>query len=374
MAEGHIYINGAIGTYRDPAGVSLLKVVSDIKRNKDASELFVHINSPGGECDLGYAIYNLLRGEQKKITTVNEGLCASIATIILLAGDERLGTPGCETMIHNPWMEIQGDAEQLERASLEIREEENKAISFYSKHTGLSKDTLDSLMKVETFMNLEQAIDLGFLTGTMQRAKAVASLKPIKEEKMDKSLVDKIESGFNKIFDLLKAKKYAYDITSGSGEIYTLTHADGSEGGEVLEGDTILKSDGTPASGEIVMPNGDTIVAVDGKVTQVIKAAATDPVEPDAVVVDEEKQLLVSEVEKLKEENAALAMSVKGYEDKIKSYDQRLLVVEAGLRNAKGSYTPPVHEEAFQEKEKNKEPFNAVKAAMEERKQRKLNK
>ena len=108
MSVANIYIYGEIGYgFQDSIAseygyVTVKDVVKQLGSVGEAEEIIVHIHSNGGGVDEGFAIHDILRATGKKITTINEGMCASIATIILLAGDTRIATENSTTLIHFP--------------------------------------------------------------------------------------------------------------------------------------------------------------------------------------------------------------------------------------------------------------------------------
>ena len=92
---GNIYINGSIGTFYDEngnvldQGVNLLDVILQVKNQPKAEAFKVYIDSPGGYVDVGFEIYDYLKSLNKPITTIGQGLVASIATVIFMAGGHK---------------------------------------------------------------------------------------------------------------------------------------------------------------------------------------------------------------------------------------------------------------------------------------------
>lgn len=295
-----IYINGIIG---GDGNIGLMEVISQVHKYPEATEYRVFIDSPGGYCDMGYAIYDyLISLKGKKITTIANGMVASIATVIFLAGEERLVSPNSRLMIHNPWGdEIKGDADQLELAAMEMRAEEDKLIRFYSKITGISSQGLDALMKQETYMSPEQAIEMKFATGITQPIKAVAKIK---------NNFMNIGEKMDFLISLLSGKKHMnMTLTSADGKVLTVEYPDGIEDGIIETGD-MVSIDGKPASGDIVMPDGSTVKVEAGKVTEVMPAptAQADPVPaPELATALERITALEAELESAKNENTVVA-------------------------------------------------------------------
>ena len=178
---GHIYIYGEIANYQDVNSqdygiVSLKSVVNSLELNKDADEIVVHIHSPGGDVYEGLAIHDVLKASGKKITTRVEGLCASIATVILLAGSEREATPNSQIFIHNAWTFAMGDANELKKVSDGLQKYNDIINSIYTNNTKLTQEEAEKYMNEETEFTTVQALDNGFITREATELKAVAKI------------------------------------------------------------------------------------------------------------------------------------------------------------------------------------------------------
>jgi len=283
MNEGHIFIQGIISPWQDKSAeewgeVNIKQVTQQIQDNADAEKLIVHIHSPGGDVDEGFGIHDILvaHGKDKgiEIETRIEGLCASIATVIAMAGSKRLITENSEFMIHNPWMETVGDSDELQKSADELKVIEKKIIDFYAVKTGANKKDLDKWMKEEKYMSAKQAKELGFVTDIITTIKAVAKFK-LKNTVMDNSELDKKID--NRFTDLLKklglakgSRAQALTVTAGDGTV--LDFGDQVESVEEIEvGMTATIEGGTP-DGEYVMPDGKTFVFAAGTLTEIKEA------------------------------------------------------------------------------------------------------
>ena len=156
----------------------------------DATDITVRINSPGGAVGEGLAIYNYLKDHKARVTTIVDGYAASMASVIMLAGDIVKVHEGSIVMVHNPWMTTAGNAEELRKSAddLEVHGDAIKAI--YARETELSGDKIDALMAGETYLIGSDALELGFADAlveneTPQQAAAyqafAAMLKPLIE-------------------------------------------------------------------------------------------------------------------------------------------------------------------------------------------------
>lgn len=164
-SETSISIYDAIGA--DPwtgEGVTA-KLVAGVLRKVGSRDVTVNVNSPGGDFFEGVAIYNLLREHQGKVTVKVMGLAASAASVIAMAGDEIQMGEGSFLMIHNAWAVAMGNRNDM-RATADILEPFDAAMaSLYAERTGMSLTEVTQMMDRETWINSDQAIDLGFANG-----------------------------------------------------------------------------------------------------------------------------------------------------------------------------------------------------------------
>lgn len=136
---------------------------SDLKNLGDVGEIIVHINSGGGDVFAANVIYNLLRDHGAKIVTVIDGLCASAATIIALAGDEIKMPRNSFFMIHNPAMALFGESEDLRKAAELLDKVKNTIMQNYIDKTGLSEEEVSQMMNDTTWLTAEEAHEKGFI-------------------------------------------------------------------------------------------------------------------------------------------------------------------------------------------------------------------
>lgn len=158
---GNIYISGQIGTFDGVTGISLIDVVSQVKKQPQATAYNVHINSEGGLVDVGFDIYHYLRSLGRPLTTIGSGIVASIATVIFMAGTKRLVRENTPFMIHLPWGGSMGTADELEKFAGQLRAIEKKLVGFYKKALNLEEPALLPLLKNETWLTGEPAHRIG---------------------------------------------------------------------------------------------------------------------------------------------------------------------------------------------------------------------
>ena len=127
-----------------------------------AGDLTVVINSPGGDVFAGLAIYNALVNHNGNVTVRVDGLAASIASVIAMAGDKIIMSPGSMIMIHRPSVCAMGTVDDMEKAKDVLTKIEEGITPIYAKRTGLDEDKIAELLEAETWMLADKAVELGF--------------------------------------------------------------------------------------------------------------------------------------------------------------------------------------------------------------------
>ena len=146
-----VKVIGIIGSKKGQ--YSLVHLIQDVKKEPENQPMHIMINSPGGDVELSFDMHDYLRGLNRQIITECRGQCASAASILFLSGDKRIA--GCLVMIHNPWTQAEGDAQELANASKWTGEFEKRTEKFYSEKTGFDQETISNLMKKETYIGVE---------------------------------------------------------------------------------------------------------------------------------------------------------------------------------------------------------------------------
>jgi ATP-dependent Clp protease protease subunit len=137
--------------------------------NNGNGNVTVWINSPGGDCVAAAQIYNMLVDYKGKVTVKIDGIAASAASVIAMAGDEVLMSPVSTMMIHNPSTLAWGDHAEMQKTIDMLNEVKESIINAYAIKTGLSHTRLSNLMDAETWMNANKAVELGFADGIIER-------------------------------------------------------------------------------------------------------------------------------------------------------------------------------------------------------------
>ena len=137
--------------------------------NAGSGDITVWINSPGGDCVAAAQIYNMLMDYRGSVTVKIDGIAASAASVIAMAGTRVLVSPVSMLMIHNPATMAMGDAAEMQKAIAMLDEVKESIINAYEIKTGMSRAKLSHLMDAETWMDAHTAVDLGFAEEIMTR-------------------------------------------------------------------------------------------------------------------------------------------------------------------------------------------------------------
>jgi ATP-dependent protease ClpP protease subunit len=141
-------------------GIGAQEVVDQLN-GIDASQIDVHINSPGGNVFDGIAIMNALRNHKANITVKVDGLAASIASVIAMAGDEIVMSLGSQMMVHNPSGIAMGDARTMRELADTLDKSRASIASIYADRAGGTVDAWQGAMDAETWYTAQEAVDAG---------------------------------------------------------------------------------------------------------------------------------------------------------------------------------------------------------------------
>lgn len=141
-------------------GIGAQEVVDQLK-TIDASSIDVHINSPGGNVFDGIAIMNALRNHKANITVKVDGLAASIASVIAMAGDSIVMSLGAQMMVHNPSGFAMGDAKTMRELADTLDKSRASIASIYADRAGGTVDAWGTAMDAETWYTAQEAVDAG---------------------------------------------------------------------------------------------------------------------------------------------------------------------------------------------------------------------
>jgi ATP-dependent protease ClpP protease subunit len=182
-------------------GLSAKDFAAQMKDLKGVKNLDVRINSPGGDVFDGLAMYALLNNFKGTKTVYIDGLAASIASVIAMAGDKVVMAPEAELMIHSAWTVSQGNAKDLRKLADQLEQADTNIQAIYERKTGMDKPALDALMAEETWMSATKAVELKFADSVIeppakssphaQTTKVLNKLSPIEVLRLRAGLVGK---------------------------------------------------------------------------------------------------------------------------------------------------------------------------------------
>jgi len=147
--------------------------------NAGTGDIVLWVNSPGGDCVAASQIYTMLMEYKGNVTVKIDGIAASAASMIAMAGTEVLMAPTSLLMIHNPLTVAIGDSEEMQKAIAMLDEVKESIINAYELKTGMSRAKLAHLMDAETWMNAQKAVELGFADGVLSRDTALPEDIPL---------------------------------------------------------------------------------------------------------------------------------------------------------------------------------------------------
>ena len=168
MTERTLFLNGTIAEeswFDDEVSPKIFKD----ELNGGDGDITVWINSPGGDCVAAAQIYNMLRDYKGNVTVKVDGIAASAASVIAMAGDKVLMSPVSMLMIHNPMTVAYGSSDEMQKAIEMLSSVKDSIVNAYEIKTGLSRAKLSHLMDAETWMDANKAVELGFADDILTR-------------------------------------------------------------------------------------------------------------------------------------------------------------------------------------------------------------
>lgn len=303
--EGKLIINGQIGSFDGVQGVELVDIISQVKKQPDATSFRVYINSEGGFVDVGFDIFNYLRSLGLPITTVGNGLVASIATVIFMAGDKRVVREGNMFMIHLPMGRAAGTADEIAGYAEQIKAVENKVVDFYVERFGISKEAIEPLLKNETWLTEAQLKELGITTMEAINVDAVAKINTNKKpnEMKDKNKNSILKDIFKMLEGLGDAPKNKVLLTADLKEVKFPE----LEETAVVNIDDRATVEDKPASGDILLQDGRVLTFEAGKLKGIKEKADVESEELETIKADLAAMKAQFEAEKAAKEAAEVA-------------------------------------------------------------------
>jgi ATP-dependent Clp protease protease subunit len=191
--EANINIYGDITSWEwlesDVSSYTLSKELDGL----DVDTINVYINSYGGEVAEGLAIYNALKRHKAKIKTYCDGFAASIASVIFMAGDERIMSNASLLFIHNAWTYTGGNANELRKTADDLETMTQASINAYMDHVNITEEELKEMLDAETWIAPQDALTMGFATSIINDSTNKNPNQSIKKQVM-KQLTKPVET------------------------------------------------------------------------------------------------------------------------------------------------------------------------------------
>jgi len=161
-----------------------------------SGDVTIWLNSPGGDCVAASQIYTMLMDYKGNITVKIDGIAASAASVVAMAGTNVLISPTATMMIHDPLTVAIGDTEEMRKAMDMLSEVKESIINAYEIKTGLTRTKLAHMMTAETWMNAQKAVELGFADGILEDEKkraVVSDTYVFSRRAVTNSLISKLQ-------------------------------------------------------------------------------------------------------------------------------------------------------------------------------------
>lgn len=367
--QAHIFLNGLVGAPQDFFSMEPFFTVEDVQRHLDenasASTIVLHITSNGGFVNDAFAIHDKLANSGKTINTIGEGLVASAATIILMAGKKRQLTKYGELMIHNPFGRVEGDAEELQSAADEMQRIQDKIAQFYSDKIGKPAKQFQKWMDEEKAMSSDEALELGFITEVMEPVRAVASInKSQSQNSFAMNLIEQIKNELRVFKNEIMGTPKNLDLTTADGRTFKVD----TDKGEPEVGNTAT-IDGQPATdGEHIIPAMNKILVVNsGKISEIKDsgAAAGDPGDENEEIKNLKEQIIARD-QKIGELTAKVAET----ESAMAAFSSDIKMIK---ENIASNYVPKDRTQNFKRPDDKTKPVNAFEEARARRLERQKN-
>ena len=172
-------------------GITAKDFATALKEIPEDHAITVRINSPGGSVFDGYAIFNALKARSAQITTKIEGLAASMASVIALAGSKVTAAVNSIVMIHNPWSGVSGDSDDLRKMADLLDKLTGQLVGIYAAKTGLPEADVRAAMDAETWFTGAEAKEWGLVDEVTDEIQAVASFDVSRFRNAPKALAEK---------------------------------------------------------------------------------------------------------------------------------------------------------------------------------------
>lgn len=184
-------------------GVTADMFAREIKELGDVSTINLRINSNGGNVFDGVAIYNYLKSHKARVEVDIDGLAASIASIIAMAGDEIRMGDNAWLMIHDPWIVTGGTAGDLRETADMMDGIRDTLLDTYMKRATSKREEISDMMTAETWMNAGDALEHGLIDKTTESLQVAASVKTDWFKHIPQALTQRVQEPDRRVQEIL---------------------------------------------------------------------------------------------------------------------------------------------------------------------------
>ena len=150
----------------------------------ECDNINVYINSYGGEVAEGLAIYNQLKRHKAKVKTICDGFACSAASVVFMAGDERVMSSASLLMIHNAWTYTAGNANDLRKQADDLDKITQASINAYMQEVNVTEEELKQMLDDETWITPQEALDMEFITTIVNEKDSDKASQSVKKSLM----------------------------------------------------------------------------------------------------------------------------------------------------------------------------------------------
>ncbi len=164
VSGNEIYLYGGVGMETTSGDMFSANDVAKALSKLKGQSVQVYIDSPGGSATMGLAIYEQLKRHRGGVDTFVDGLAASCAAIVFMAGSKRSMARNAKLMIHSSWTGVEGNAKSLTDTADTLKKIDATMVSIFAEASNLSRERIQTMLAAETWFNAEEALQAGLAT------------------------------------------------------------------------------------------------------------------------------------------------------------------------------------------------------------------
>lgn len=351
MSVAHIYIYGEIIHVQDEQAskygyINYKDVVNQMQAQKqNAKSIDVHIHSDGGDIDTGWAIHDFIKAQGLPVRTINEGSAHSIASVVFLAGDpdKREVMPNASSLIHLASGGVMGNSEDVKNYAERLERASNKIAKFYESATNNTSEEIAQWMKDEKEFTADELVEKGFASKKIESLRAVAKFNSNENNNQNimtgkqaeelKESMNGFQKLMNKVMTAIKGdeKPKALVVQDSNGteiDFYELGEEDTPSVGDKAN------VDGSPASGDYVMSDGNTYSFTDGELAEIKEAEKEEEESEEMQNLKSENEKLQEEIKNLKAANEKTEEENKTFAKLAKETETKFKAMQSAFKNA----------------------------------------